>query len=54
MTTLQFVIILGVKNDDFAVIPVTNDTTLGPFEKDCVQQCCILCIPERGIDKIIY
>ena len=52
MTKIQFIIILGVKigvkNNDFTEIPVPDDTILGPFENDCLQHCCILCIPEKG------
>ena len=50
---MQFITTLGVNIDDFTEIPVPDGTFLGPFENDCVQQCCILCIPERGINKII-
>ena len=41
MTKIQFDVIIGVKNDDFTEITegVPNDTFLGPFEKDCMQNC---------------
>ena len=56
MTKIQFDVIIGVKNDDFTEITegLPEDTSLGPFEKDCIQHCCIRCIPEIGIYKIIH
>ena len=56
MTKIQFDVIIGVKNDDFTEITegLPDDTSLGPFEKDCIQHCCIRCIPEIGIYKIVH